>query len=74
MFKDDVIEGKLYTINHYEVGKHDHYHCVVRNELIIKFTPHTTVIEELETIAEIPMHKFEVLPLHRLDERNNKKD
>ncbi|KAL2940207.1 Replication protein A 70 kDa DNA-binding subunit A [Bienertia sinuspersici] len=74
VFRGELSEGKVYTINHYEVAKHDRNHCAVRNELMIRFTPFTTTLEENENNDEIPRYKFELLPLARLEERNNKRD
>lgn len=53
---------------------HDRNYYAVRNELMIKFTPFTAVLEEGESNIVIPHHKFELLSLDRLEERNNKRD
>ncbi|KAL2941344.1 Replication protein A 70 kDa DNA-binding subunit [Bienertia sinuspersici] len=74
VFKGELSEEKVYTINHYEVAKHDRNHYAVRNELMIRFTPFTTTLEENENNDEIPRYMFELLPLARLEERNNKRD
>ncbi|XP_019104873.2 uncharacterized protein LOC109134916 [Beta vulgaris subsp. vulgaris] len=73
-YKDQISEGKMHTLNNFEVARNNKQHLPVKNDLIIKFTPYTTIFQEQETQATIQDEVFMIHPLDRLNERNNKSD
>ncbi|XP_021866591.2 uncharacterized protein [Spinacia oleracea] len=73
-YKDQIVEGNIHTINNFEVARNNKLHCPVKNDMLIRFTPFTTVFQEQENAATIPMNNFQIHPLDRLQERNNKSD
>ncbi|XP_074278710.1 uncharacterized protein LOC141602306 [Silene latifolia] len=74
-FKDDIQEGRIYEVAHFEVAKNNRgYRPVHTNENLIKFTPFTSIIEQPEESNKIEKHKFEFHQLDLIHERNNKTD
>ncbi|XP_074265105.1 uncharacterized protein LOC141587526 [Silene latifolia] len=74
-FKDDIQEGRIYEVAHFEVAKNNRgYRPVHTNENLIKFTPFTSIIEQPEDSNKIEKHKFEFHQLDLIHERNNKTD
>lgn len=73
-YKDQISEGNIHTLNNFEVARNNKQHLPVKNDLIIRFTPYTTIFREQETQATIQDEVFMIHPLDRLNERNNKSD
>ncbi|XP_074303615.1 replication protein A 70 kDa DNA-binding subunit C-like, partial [Silene latifolia] len=74
-FKEEIQEGQIYKLSHFEVAKNTRgYRPVHTNDNILKFTPFTSLIAQPERENQIQKHKFEIHPLHLLQERCNKID
>ncbi|KAH9605133.1 hypothetical protein KSS87_018653 [Heliosperma pusillum] len=74
-YKENLHEGKIYRLQHFEVAKNNRsYKPVISTDNIIRCTPFTTIAEEEDQSTPIPQHKFEFHPINSLHERSNKID
>ncbi|XP_056696402.1 uncharacterized protein [Spinacia oleracea] len=73
-FKEKLQEGEVYSMKHFNVAKNKRKHKPVHNEYIIWFTSYTSITWEQTNVDKIGMHCFEIIPFHKLHERNNRYD